>query len=156
MRITPKALGKIKWLVQEHDHEVAWHCTLEPVDGAWTITDVYVYPQKCKAVTVRSDVDYDTWYFDLPDEVFNSLRVQGHSHVNMGVSPSSTDLNDQKELRKLYDGDYVFLIVNKRGDIYVKPCSGDWSETRYFKNLFTLPSKEPDFKWKAAAELCMR
>ena len=39
----------------------------------------------------------------------------GHSHVNMGTSPSSVDLNHQEEiLRMLGDNDfYIFMIWNK-------------------------------------------
>ena len=54
----------------------------------------------------------------MSDEVYNSLRFQGHSHVNMGVSPSNTDINHQEVIAKsLCDDDfYIFLIVNKRLD----------------------------------------
>jgi hypothetical protein len=56
------------------------------------------------------------------DEVFNNLRMQGHSHVNMSVTPSSTDLELYRDLLAQLDDTmfYIFMIYNKRGECTVK------------------------------------
>ena len=46
--------------------------------------------------------------------------MHGHSHVNMGTSPSATDTKLQEDhLAQLQDNDfYIFLIVNKKREIW--------------------------------------
>ena len=59
----------------------------------------------------------------LDDETFMNMRMHGHSHVNMGVTPSSTDLNFYKNeiLAELNDTDYyIFVIWNKKNEHTVK------------------------------------
>ena len=59
---------------------------------------------------------YALWIQEnIEDERFNHIYMQGHSHVNMGTSPSSVDLNHQEEiLGMLGDNDfYIFMIWNK-------------------------------------------
>jgi hypothetical protein len=53
----------------------------------------------------------------LDDDTFSSLRMQGHSHVNMSVSPSPQDLTDQATtLDQMGSGCkfYIFMVWNKR------------------------------------------
>ena len=56
------------------------------------------------------------------DDVFNKIRMQGHSHVNMAVSPSSVDLSLYERLLDQLSSDmfYIFMIWNKRGEKTVK------------------------------------
>ena len=60
--------------------------------------------------------------FELDDESFNNLKAQGHSHVHMGVTPSTTDEENQKEiLTSLNDEDfYIFMIWNKKREKNIK------------------------------------
>lgn len=104
------------------DKEIAWHGTVERIDQNFHITDVFLYPQEITSITVRTDRKgikdaplYNDWAEKLTDDVYNKLRFQGHSHVNMHVSASGTDENNQKEfLQNLLDDDfYIFVIMNK-------------------------------------------
>lgn len=121
------AYVKQQMLIHTTDKEIAWHGTARRGGGenedVYFIDDIYVYPQEAAGATVETDQQkYQDWLYDLPDDVFKSVRMQGHSHVNMGVSPSTTD-------EKLYHGMleqvgandfYIFLIMNKRGDTFVR------------------------------------
>jgi hypothetical protein len=59
---------------------------------------------------------------DHDDDVFNNIRMQGHSHVNMSVSPSGVDTSLYERILNQLDDTmfYIFLIWNKRGEKTVK------------------------------------
>lgn len=127
LRFTEVAWIKMQILIQSIDKEVAWHGVVKRGDAEneYIVSDVLVYPQKIAAATVESDDDaYPLWYAKLTDtpEVFDNLRMQGHSHVNMGVTPSTTDMAFYQKLLNLVGEDsfYVFVIYNKKGDKTVK------------------------------------
>jgi len=122
---TATAWTKTLILVKNFDKEVAWHGLCERVEGeenAFRVYDIIVYPQEVTGATVNTDqVAYQTWLMGLEDEVFSNVRFQGHSHVNMGVSPSVTDINNQGKIIEQLEGDmfYVFMIINKSLTHYV-------------------------------------
>lgn len=118
---TAEAWAKMAMLVKEFDKEVAWHGVAQRADDEdkdeYIITDIVVYPQEVSGATVEMDTEkYAEWLMEnAEDERFNNIHMQGHSHVNMGVTPSSVDLNHQEEiLNMLGDNDfYIFMIWNK-------------------------------------------
>lgn len=112
-------------LINEFDKEVAWHGVAKRGEDQfeYIIEDILVYPQEVTGATVNTDQQrYNEWLYQHPDEVFNNLRMQGHSHVNMAVSPSSVDLNLYEGWLSQLDDTmfYIFLIFNKKGDKMVK------------------------------------
>ena len=119
--LTEQAWEKIKQLVDQCDKEVGWHGTVERTSkNEFTITDVLVFPQTVTAATVTSDeTKYTAWLMSQPDDVFNKLRFHGHSHVNMGVSPSGVDTKYQDDILKNLNDFYIFGIFNKREDNYL-------------------------------------
>lgn len=120
--IEPKAYAKIRELVCSTETEIGWHGIVSKQDNIYTITDIMLFPQHITGTTVTSiDGKYDQWLADLPDETFNSLRFQGHSHVNMPVNPSGTDQNFYNAiLQTLEDNDYyIFMIINKKNDVNI-------------------------------------
>ena len=115
------AFLKMTALIREFSSEVAWHGTVERISPKWfLVKDILVYPQKVTGATVNTDQEaYAKWMQELDDETFNSLRFQGHSHVNMGVSPSSTDIENQSRIVSQFgsaDHFYIFMIWNKSMD----------------------------------------
>jgi hypothetical protein len=107
-------------LVKEFDKEVAWHgvCSRrEDKSDEYVIEDIVVYPQEVTGATVEMDTEqYAKWIEDnIEDERFNHIHMQGHSHVNMGTTPSSVDLNHQEEILNMLGDDdfYIFMIWNK-------------------------------------------
>jgi len=116
--ITPLAWTKILTLVMGSDKEIAWHGYVIEKDGRYLITDIMVYPQQVSAATVDADEKrYTEWMMSFKENV-KSIRMQGHSHVNMGTSPSGTDLSYYDELVRQVQDYYLFMIINKRGDIH--------------------------------------
>lgn len=114
---TEKAFMKTLKLLMDYSTEIAWHGIVEREDDmTFRITDVLVYPQVVSGATVKTDdKEYADWLDDQPDEIFEKIRFQAHSHVRMGVSPSATDLGSQDDIVKQLTGEdyYIFAIFNK-------------------------------------------
>ena len=126
VRFTPVAFAKMTMLLQEFDSEVAWHGVAYRSDNnpaEFIITDILVYPQVVSGSTVNTDQDeYTKWLYGLDDEVFNNVRMQGHSHVNFGTTPSSVDTTHQEQILSQLDDDmfYIFMIWNKKFEHTIK------------------------------------
>lgn len=119
----PTAWCKITTLIQKTDTEIAWHMLINKVSkNQYIITDVLVYPQTVTGATVNTDdTKYALWVNAIPDADFQIMRGQGHSHVNMGVSPSSVDTSYYADLLKtVQKGFYLFMIANKKGDMFLQ------------------------------------
>ena len=121
---TPLAWVKQKLLLYEFSTEVAWHGVVERRDDTtFIIKDILVYPQEVTGGTVNTDQEaYQKWMMELPDDVYNHLRAQMHSHVNFATTPSPVDLTHQERILDMMGGQdyYVFLIWNKKMEKTVK------------------------------------
>ena len=123
---TETAWAKMYLLVQMWDKEIGWHGVAARYgedDNSYIITDIVVYPQEVTGATIDTDqAKYEEWMMNLDDDTFNNLRFHGHSHVNMGTSPSSTDLEHQAGIVDALSGDtfYIFMIINKRNEKNIK------------------------------------
>lgn len=123
---TEIAYLKMIALVREFNSEIAWHGIAKRCDdeeNAYIISDILVYPQEVTGATVTTDQQkYQMWLMNHDDEVFNNIRMQGHSHVNMGVTPSAVDTTLYEKIREQLDDTmfYIFLIWNKEGDKTIK------------------------------------
>lgn len=121
--ITDEAWQKMTTLVQKCDLEVGFHGVIEKTGNNYLITDILVYPQKVSAATVTTDeTELCKWQLTIPTETYNKIRMQGHSHVNMAVSPSGTDHQTYQKILEILGKDdfYLFLIINKRGNIWMQ------------------------------------
>lgn len=144
VRISPTAWLKIQALVMGYDKEVGWYATVEKLkDGEFRIKDVLVYPQIISSAFVEDTFingdssEMEAWMDTLTDEQFNERRGQGHSHVNMSVTPSSTDKDFWKSfamsVSKTNNNPYVVtMIINKKLEMIWWIC--DWEEQREYKN----------------------
>ena len=120
---TDMAWQKMQALIRECDKEVGWHGIAyrgdDPEKDEYFINDILVYPQEVTGATVTTDQEkYQSWLFDHDDDVFNNIRMQGHSHVNMGTTPSGVDTSLYERILDQLDDQmfYIFLIYNKRGE----------------------------------------
>jgi hypothetical protein len=88
--MSPVAYAKTLALVNMFSDEVAWHGSVTRTGkNEFIIEDIFVYPQEVTGSTVSTDQEgYSKWLYEFDDDTFNTIRMQGHSHVNMGVSPS--------------------------------------------------------------------
>ena len=118
---TGDAWLKMSALIRGFDKEVAWHGVAHRGEDnekdEYVITDILVYPQTVTGATVEMDTEeYAKWLMEnAEDDRFDSIHMQGHSHVNMSTSPSSVDLNHQEEILNMLGDDdfYIFMIWNK-------------------------------------------
>lgn len=118
---TPSAWAKMTALVDIFQKEIGWQgyvTRVENTTNEWIITDIIVYKQIVTGAHVDTDVEeFGTWlsyWTEKADEEGFSINFQGHSHVNMAVSPSGTDLQDQAtRMADQKKGFYIFTIQNK-------------------------------------------
>jgi len=115
--LTPEAYRKILALVTEFTDEVGWHGVVSRSgDAEYIIEDIVIYPQEVTGSTVNTDQKlYSEWLYSLDDNTFDKLRMQGHSHVNMGVSPSGVDDKHRQQILDQLEKNmfYIFQIWNK-------------------------------------------
>ena len=134
---TPDAYSKTVRLVMAHSGEIAWHCLVRKVEDGYEVYDVLAYPQTVGPASVHVKMGrkfgdgkpkdpkkyYTDWYnevvLEMPEEDERNLCGQCHSHVNMGTTPSSVDINQQKEELELKgkSGYYLFQIWNKKLEV---------------------------------------
>jgi len=117
VNISMRAYRKITALVTTSSNEVGWHGTVSRVGiNEFLIEDIFVYPQEVTKATVTTDQElYTTWLFDFDDDKFDAMRLHGHSHVNMGVTPSVTDVAHRNQILAQLKDDmfYIFMVWNK-------------------------------------------
>lgn len=123
---TETAWMKMQYLIAVFGSECAWHGVVErhgDDKSEFIVKDIIVYPQQVTGATVTTDQkEYEDWMNDLDDETFNALKFHGHSHVNMGVTPSPVDNEHQRGIvSQLNDSQfYIFGIFNKSGNRWLK------------------------------------
>lgn len=132
IQFSEKAYNKMLALVGIVDKEVGWHGTVEFNNDEFLVTDIFVYPQQVTNATVRADDEgLIKWFSELDDEIFNSLRLWGHSHCFMASKPSSLDYETEYNFIKSMfpENHYVSIIINKHGEIteriYYKDAKGN-------------------------------
>ena len=120
IEFTPQAYIAMMNIVHHTSKEIAWHGLVKKKDSKYIIYNILVYPQIITTTTVDSDEElYPEWIIQQAPHL-NKMRMQGHSHVNMGVSPSGTDLTYYEDMLTQIDDFYIFLIVNKSQDLHVR------------------------------------
>jgi len=85
-------------------------------NNEFIIDDIFVYPQEVSSSTVNTDQkSYMEWLYALDDDTFSKIRMQGHSHGNMGVSPSGVDDTHRQQILNQLEEDmyYIFMIWNR-------------------------------------------
>ena len=124
LMFSERAYAKLVLLVTHNEKEVAAHGTAfritdKELGSAFLVDDILVYPQEATGGTVDSnDAEYGPWMSRLPDEIFNNLRFQAHSHVRMDVKPSGTDLSFYHRMMQTVPNFYIFFILNKRMEMW--------------------------------------
>jgi hypothetical protein len=120
----PEAYCKMTTLIKSCDKEIAWHGIVDRLEnGAYLISDIMMYPQEITGATVTSnDEKYPMWLMQQPDEIFNRIRFQGHSHVNFGATPSGVDTTLYNNMLQTLSEDdfYIFFIMNKKAEYWIQ------------------------------------
>ena len=122
---TPRAHLKMQHLVRKCHKEVGWMCMVKEVaQRVYVIYEILIPEQT--VTSVETDISA-AGMAGLTDEMLDALEDGAgmyawfHSHVNMGVSPST---QDEEQVAEFLEGQKVFIrgIVNKHGaqkvDVY--------------------------------------
>jgi hypothetical protein len=123
--ISKEALTKMYHYVQECADEIGWLGTAYKQGREILIADVYLFDQEVHAttteITPQGLATFAENILQREDgvEIWNNLKMWGHSHVNMGVTPSG---QDDKQMETFAEGGhdwFIRLIANKKGELKV-------------------------------------
>ena len=122
--ITPGAYVKMRKLVDDTSTEIGWYGTVTKYPGlneVYVIEDIIVYPQRVTGATcVQDDDKMFEFEMSLTTEQVNHKRFHGHSHVNMGVTPSGVDEQFYQDILSQVNDYFIIAITNKRNDYTVR------------------------------------
>jgi hypothetical protein len=123
--ISHTAYKKIMGWVMACDIEVSGLGTLVKMpDGSYVVTDAYISEQTCSGteteLTAEGIAKLDEWHDTNVKQ--GNLRVWWHSHVNMGVFWSGTDLTAMASYSK--GGFCIAIVFNKAGAYKTAYCQG--------------------------------
>lgn len=118
VHFSSQAYYKMFALVDACSKEIAWDGIAyrdEESPHIFYVTDIIVYPQMVSGATVDTDdAPYMEWLNSLDDETFNHRRFNGHSHVNMGTTPSGTDTTYREQSILNIKDFFIYGIFNKK------------------------------------------
>lgn len=119
--VTPEADYKMRYYIDKTDKEIGWLGYVENLgNNTYVITDVFLVKQQVHSATTEILPDgLAQMANDLLSQgeegikKYNSIRLWGHSHVNMAPTPSA---QDNKQMEDFASNDYyIRLIGNKEG-----------------------------------------
>lgn len=125
VHINEKALQKMFIYTDEVSDEVGWLGTAYRDDNIFYIEDVFLFDQEVHGATTEITpeglADFATELMQQPDgmEIWNNLKMWGHSHVNMSITPSGQDDKQMEEFSKNGHDFFIRLICNKKGELAV-------------------------------------
>lgn len=124
--ISTKALAQMKHYVEGCVDEIGWFFTVQQDTQnkrVLYIKECLLFPQEVHATTTEINGEKLTQFAtDLLSQeggmdIWNELRGWGHSHVNMGVTPSGQDDTQMEFFARAGQPFFVRCIANKKGDI---------------------------------------
>ena len=121
--ITPDAYIKMRKLVDDNTTEIGWYGTVTQMPGlnSYVIDDILVYPQTVTSTTCEQDNErIFEFEMSLTTEQVNHKRFQGHSHVNMGVTPSGVDEQFYQDILSQVNDYFIITVTNKRNEYTVR------------------------------------
>lgn len=126
--ITPLALDKMYYYVDIGSKEVGWLGTAVQIGSNFLVEDVFLLKQKVHSTTTEITNDgLGDFTMEIiqtkPDKeaehIINNLRFWGHSHVNMGTSPSGQDDHQMELFRQRGNPWFIRAILNKQGRLEI-------------------------------------
>jgi hypothetical protein len=123
--IQPQALHKMFQYVSGCSDEIGWMGTAYREGREIIIDNVFLFDQEVHATTTEITPDglsdFAMELMQQPDgvDIWNNLKMWGHSHVNMGITPSG---QDDKQMETFKEGGhdwFIRLIANKKGELKI-------------------------------------
>ena len=115
----------MKYYVQLSNKEIGWlgEAYKNEQSNYIYIKDVMLFKQEVHMTTCEitpeglSDFAEELLQLKNGMDIWNNLTVWGHSHVNMGVSPSSQDHDQMKVFKDGGHKWFLRIIANKSGEL---------------------------------------
>lgn len=161
--ISAEALTKMQLYIEGCTKEVGWLGTAIKQGNNYFIMDTYLFEQEVHSTTTEitpeglSNFGEEILKRNDGMEIWNNLKVWGHSHVNMGVTPSG---QDDSQMNTFKDGGhdwFIRIIGNKSGDlkidIYNYEMGVIYNDIKFFIGLTDEEIKIRDKIEKLEAEL---
>lgn len=118
--ILPQARQKMEMYCDLSDGEIGWLAFVEKYEGVgYLITDCVLLKQEVNGTTTEIDpMALIEFWNETPIEKQALIKMWGHSHVNMGVTPSGQD-DSQMEYFKDGNDWFIRLITNKKREYHI-------------------------------------
>lgn len=120
--VSREAYDRMRHYVDLADKEVGWLGTVRKDGSDFLIEEVFLFKQEVQATTCEISADglaeFATEILSSREdgmEVVNSLQFWGHSHVNMGTSPSGQDDAQMEVFQESGLPWFIRGILNKNG-----------------------------------------
>lgn len=123
--IDSDAITKMALFVDECADEIGWLGTAYHEDNNFYIEDVFLFEQEVHATTTEitpdglSDFATELLKQDNGMDVWNNMKMWGHSHVNMGLTPSGQDDSQMETFKEGGHDWFIRLIANKKGELKI-------------------------------------
>lgn len=123
--IAHEALVKMYEYVKQCSDEIGWLGTVVEKDGGYLIEDTFLFEQEVHATTTEIKPEglqkFAEELLAQPNgmETWNNMRMWGHSHVNMGTTPSGQDDSQMVEFENIGHDFFIRLIANKKGSLRI-------------------------------------
>lgn len=123
--ITQEAADKMKIIIDKSTQEVGWLCSVSELSNGYLVEDVFIIAQRVHATTTElTEEGLQAFGEELMSakggmDLWCKIRGWGHSHVNMGVSPSAQDDNQMEQLTANNTEFFVRIIGNKKGEMEI-------------------------------------
>lgn len=124
--MTEEVSEDIAAIVKLVSDEVGWYCCVKKIPDTenYMLYKTLVPAQEVNGATCeltakgQSDMMVKMME-DGQDDLLNDMKFWGHSHINMGVSPSGQDDIQIRELCKNSEDFFIRGIFNKKGDFRI-------------------------------------
>jgi hypothetical protein len=125
--ISADAINNMQLYVQGCADEIGWLGTAYKVGKDVHINNVYLFHQDVHSTTTEITptglATFGENILSNPDvdgmEIWNNLKMWGHSHVNMACMPSAQDDKQMVTFAESGHDWFVRLIANKKGDMRI-------------------------------------
>lgn len=123
--ININAMNKMKEYVRQSDLEIGWLGTSRRVGNVFYIDDVFLFRQEVHATTTEitteglNEFAMELLYEENGVEIWNNMKLWGHSHVNMPTSPSGQDDKQIEVFAENAEDFFIRIIANKSGDFRI-------------------------------------
>lgn len=124
--ISKEALIKMQLYVEGCFDEIGWLGTVTQNDeNVFFIHDVYLFEQKVHSTTTEITPEglssFAEELLQQPDgvDIWNNIKLWGHSHVNMSTNPSAQDDNQMETFSEGGHPWFLRIIANKKGEFHI-------------------------------------